>query len=68
MQSVPITTELGVRVDLWCLMSLSTIFQVMISFIGGGNQSTRRKPPTCHKSHKMIVIKEECKLKLDFNK
>jgi len=28
---------------LWCLMSLSTIF-------GGGNQSTWRKPPTCHKS------------------
>jgi hypothetical protein len=21
-----------------------------ISFIGGGNQSTQRKPPTCHKS------------------
>ena len=23
---------------------------VTVSFIGGGNQSTRRKPPTCHKS------------------
>ena len=23
---------------------------VAVSFIGGGNQSTRRKPPTCHKS------------------
>jgi hypothetical protein len=22
---------------------------VVVSFIGGGNQSTRRKPPTCHK-------------------
>jgi len=21
-----------------------------ISFLGGGNRSTRRKPPTCHKS------------------
>jgi len=20
------------------------------SFVGGGNQTTRRKPPTCHKS------------------
>jgi len=37
-------------------MPLSTIFQlyfsyiVVVSFIGGGNQSTRGKPPTCHKS------------------
>ena len=23
---------------------------LVISFIGGGNQSTRRKPPTCQKS------------------
>jgi len=23
---------------------------VVVSFIGGGNQSTERKPPTCHKS------------------
>jgi len=23
---------------------------VVVSFIGGGNRSTRRKPPTCHKS------------------
>jgi hypothetical protein len=23
---------------------------VAVSFIGGGNQSTQRKPPTCHKS------------------
>ena len=39
---------------LWCLVPHSTIFQiynnVVVSFIGGGNQSTRRKPPTCHKS------------------
>ena len=32
---------------------------VVVSFIGGGNQSTRRKPPTCHKSlttlsHKVV--------------
>jgi len=37
-------------------MPLSTIFQlyfsyiVAVSFIGGGNWSTRRKPPTCRKS------------------
>jgi hypothetical protein len=39
---------------LWYLMPLSTIFQnlyiVVISFIGGGNQSTWRKPLTCCKS------------------
>jgi len=23
---------------------------VAVSFIGGGNRNTRRKPPTCHKS------------------
>jgi hypothetical protein len=39
---------------LWCLTPL--IFQqyfsyiVAVSFIGGGNRSTRRNPPTCHKS------------------
>jgi len=26
-----------------------------ISFIGGGNVSTRRKPPTCHKSLTNII-------------
>jgi hypothetical protein len=31
---------------LWYLMSLSTILQLY----GGGNWSTRRKPPTRHKS------------------
>jgi hypothetical protein len=32
----------------------ATIFQlqyiVSVSFIGGGNRSTQRKPQTCHKS------------------
>jgi hypothetical protein len=32
--------------SLWCLMPLSI---VAISFIGGGNESTQRKPPTCRK-------------------
>ena len=40
--------------DLWCFMPLSTIFQLTyifgVSFIGGGNRITWRKPPTCHKS------------------
>ena len=41
-------------VDLWCLMPLSTIFQLYrhmgVSFIGGGNQFTWRKPLPCHKA------------------
>ena len=38
--------------QLWCFMPLSAMFQliVAISFIGGGNRSTRKKPPTFHKS------------------
>ena len=40
------STEL--RLGLWCLTSLSAIFQLYCGsqFIGGGNWSTRRKPPT----------------------
>ena len=37
------------RGALWYLTPPSTII-VMVSFIGGGNQSTWRSPPTCHKS------------------
>jgi hypothetical protein len=28
---------------------------VAVSFIGGGNLSTRRKPPTCHKSLTIFI-------------
>jgi hypothetical protein len=28
---------------------------VVVSFIGGGNRNTRRKPPTCHKSLTNVV-------------
>ena len=39
---------------LWCLTSLSTIFQyiVAVSFIGGENRSTRRRPQTW--SHNVV--------------
>jgi hypothetical protein len=39
------------------LTSLSTIFQfiVAVSFIGGGNLSTWRKPLTCHKSRTNFI-------------
>jgi hypothetical protein len=38
--------------ELWCLMPLSTISQLFRGghFIGGGNRSIERKPPTCRKS------------------
>jgi hypothetical protein len=29
---------------------------VAVSFVGGGNRSTRRKPPTCRKS--LIVVSD----------
>ena len=37
---------------LWCLTPLPTDFSyiVVVSFIGGGNRSTQRKPPICRKS------------------
>jgi hypothetical protein len=39
-----------IGLGLWCLTSLSTIFQ--LCFIGGGNW---RKPQTCHKSLTFIT-------------
>jgi len=36
---------------------VSTIFQLYcdVSFIGGGNRSTQRKPLTCHKSLTIFI-------------
>ena len=33
-----------------------TMYIVAVSYIGGGNGSTRRKPPTCHKSRTNFII------------
>jgi hypothetical protein len=43
---------IGLGLGSWCLMPLSTIFQfiMVVSFIGGGNRSTPKKPLTFRKS------------------
>ena len=33
-----------------------SVYIVVVNFIGGGNQSTRRKPPTCRKSLTSFII------------
>ena len=45
---------IGSGLGLWCLMPLSTVFQLYCG--GGGNQSTQRKPTTCRKSDKLYNI------------
>jgi hypothetical protein len=36
--------------ELSLCVSYSDFYIVAVSFIGGGNRSNRRKPPTCHKT------------------
>ena len=39
--------------NIWSVVNMPSYietFIVAVSFIGGGNQSTQRKPPTCRKS------------------
>ena len=47
---------------LWCLMPLLTLFQLyrVRQFIGGGNQSTRRKTLTCRKSLTIDYYSRKC--------
>ena len=50
--------HLPIWIGVWRLMPLSIIFQsyCAVSFIGDGNRSTRRKPPTCHTSTHGTII------------
>ena len=34
----------------WFMVFKTTFNNISVSFIGGGNWSTQRKPPTCYKS------------------
>ena len=43
----------------YIIIGLCKHYNVAVSFIGGGNQSTMRKPPTCHKSLTNFLHKQE---------
>ena len=49
-----------------------SVISVAVSFIGGGNQSTGRKPPTCSKlltnfSHKVVWSDKSTEIKHKYN-
>ena len=48
----------GLGLGLWCLTPLSKYFCYIVAviFIGGGNQSTLRKPTTCLKSLANFIL------------
>ena len=52
-------TYLVYELELWCLLQLSTLFQLYRgghdSSIGGENRSAQRKPPTCRNSLTSII-------------
>jgi hypothetical protein len=41
---------------LFILKKRNSIVDVAVSFIGGGNLTARRKPPTCRKSLRNLII------------
>jgi hypothetical protein len=45
-----------------CVTALSTIFQLYrdVSFVGGGNRITQRKPPGCRKSLSSPIKRTIC--------
>jgi hypothetical protein len=48
-------------------LQATTQYIVAVSFIGGGNRSSRRKPPTCHKSLTKVDHIMLCRVHLAMN-
>jgi hypothetical protein len=53
-------TVQGLGLGLWCFNYLQQNFSyiVAVSFIGGGNRNTRRKPPTCRGQFSPLYLRK----------